>query len=177
MGLRLYLENFETIYHDTYDRTLRYLICNCANIQDVNDLLQETYLELYRLLQKKKFLELDNSYNYIIGIAKIRMKKHYGKKRKQEIPLENPDFNLEIPADIDIELEMIEKLNAEKVWNFVKKKDMTIVRIFYLYYDLDLKISQIAQELNLTESKVKNLLYRTLKEIRENMRIEGDKDV
>jgi len=176
MSFKLYLENFEEIYNDTYDRTLRYIICNCSNIQDVNDLVQETYLELYKLLQRKKEIELENFYNYIIGIAKIRIQKHYGNVQKN-ISLENEDYYEQVPADIDIELDTINKLNAEKVWKFIKQKDILVVKVFYLYYYLELKISQIATELSLTESNVKNILYRTIKDIKENVKIEGDEDV
>lgn len=175
MKVSLYLENFEEIYNDTYERTLRYIICNCFNIDDVNDLLQETYLELYKLLQRKKKIELDNYYNYIIGIAKIRIKRHYGKSNKSSFVIENNE--IEIPDNIDIEADTITKLNAEKVWKFIKQKDITVVKVFYLYYYTELKIFQIAEELKLTESNVKNFLYRTIKEIRENIKIEGDENV
>ena len=175
MSFRLYLENFEDIYNDTYDRTLRYIICNCYNIQDVNDIVQETYLELYKLLQKKKMVELDNYYNYIIGIAKIRMQKHYSKKANS-IGMDDY-YNFEAPADIDIEADAINKLNAEKVWKYIKQKDILVVKVFYLYYYSEFKISEIATELSLTESNVKNILYRTIKDIKENVKIEGDGDV
>ena len=83
MSAKLYLENFEEIYNDTYDRTLRYIITKCSNIDDVNDLLQDTYVEFYKLLQKKKYIELDNCQNYIIGIAK---KKIYKQLLSYKIP-------------------------------------------------------------------------------------------
>lgn len=176
MSFKLYLENFEDIYNDTYERVLRYIICNCYNIQDVNDIVQETYLELYKLLQKKKMIELDNHYNYIIGIAKKRIQKHYGKTSKN-ISLDNENYYAELPADIDVELDIINKLNAEKVWKFIKQKDILVVKVFYLYYYSELKILEIANELSLTESNVKNILYRTIKDIKKNVKIEGDEDV
>ena len=48
------LENFEEIYNSTYERTLRYIVCKCSNIDDVNDLVQDTYVELYNILEKKE---------------------------------------------------------------------------------------------------------------------------
>ena len=44
-------------------------------------------------------------------------------------------------------------------------------------YCLELKISQIAIELKISESNVKNILYRTIKDIKKNVKIEGDIDV
>ena len=42
-----------------------------------------------------------------------------------------------------------------------------IFKIFYLYYAEGLKITEIAKELKLKESAVKNKIYRTLKELKE----------
>ena len=70
MSSQLSLENFEEIYNNTYTYTLRYILCKCSNIDDVNDLLQETYVELYKILKTKKNITLENYQNYIIGIAK-----------------------------------------------------------------------------------------------------------
>lgn len=108
MSAKLYLENFEEIYNDTYDRTLRYIITKCSNIDDVNDLLQDTYVEFYKLLQKKKYIELDNCQNYIIGIAKKKIYKHYGLLyRIKTSPLFNrsdeKEYEVEIPDDINLE--------------------------------------------------------------------------
>ena len=60
---------------------------------------------------------------------------------------------------------------------YIKQKDINVFKVFYLYYFSELKISQIADKLNMSESNVKNVLYRTIKDIRENVKIEGDIDV
>ena len=54
MSAQISLENFEEIYKATYNSTLKYIICKCSNIEDVNDLLQDTYVELYKILKRKK---------------------------------------------------------------------------------------------------------------------------
>ena len=43
---------------------------------------------------------------------------------------------------------------------------MTISRIFYLHYTLDLTISEIAEELNISESNVKKLSLQDTKRIK-----------
>lgn len=179
MSTQISLENFEEIYNDTYYRTLRYILCKCSNIEDVNDILQETYVELYKILQRKKYIILENNQNYVIGIAKKRIKRHYGLLYKlQTSPTWNckdeMDYEVELPSSVDVETDIITKLDAEKVWKYIKQKNITAVKIFYLYYYSDLKISQIANELNLSESNVKNILYRTIKDIKEKFEKEGD---
>ena len=72
------LENFEKIYNNTYNQVLQYIICKCSNIDDINDLIQETYIALYKTLCGKKHLILDNYTSYVIGIAKKQISKYYG---------------------------------------------------------------------------------------------------
>ena len=73
-----------------------------------------------------------------------------------------------------MEAETIKKLNAEAVWQYIKSKNIKVIKVFYLYYCAELKISQIAKELSMSESNVKNILYRNIKDIKENVKIEGD---
>lgn len=172
------LKQFEEIYDKTYNKTLKYIICKCSNIDDVNDILQETYLELYKSLIKDK--DIDDFEKYIIGIAKNKIKKHYSLLYKiKTISLftnENEDIQLldTIKNDIDIEKIIIKSLDKETIWNYLKTKNIHIQKIFYLYYELDIKIKEISSLLGVSESYVKNCLYRTLKELQELMRKDCD---
>ena len=143
---------------------MRYIVCKCSNIDDVNDLVQDTYVELYNILEKKKEIYLENCPNFVIGIAKKKIQKYYGLLYKLK------NYNVYQA----VETETIKKLNAEAVWNYIKSKNIKTVKVFYLYYCTEIKISQIAKELNMSESNVKNILYRTIKDIKENVKIEGD---
>lgn len=170
--------NFEEIYQSTYKRTLKYIICKCTNIEDVNDLIQETNVELYRNLKKGK-IKIESIEAYIIGIAHNRIRKYYGKKQRNKvisIPFkeEISENKKELQSDIDLERDIVTKENAQKVWNYLKNKNTIIAKIFYLYYGMDCKISDIAKELEMSESNVKNNLYRTLKELRNVFRKEGE---
>ena len=55
--------------------------------------------------------------------------------------------------------------NIDEIWNYLKSKSVIISKIFYLHYYLDLTIKEISLELKISESSVKNYLYRTLKEL------------
>lgn len=120
--------------------------------------------------------------NYIIGIANKKIKQHYGilysLKLSSLWKKENSEEKImDTSSDIDIESEVLDNINANEVWQYIKKKDIRVIKIFYLYYCLELKISQIAIELKISESNVKNILYRTIKDIKKNVKIEGDIDV
>lgn len=172
------LKQFNQIYNKTYNKTLKYIICKCSNIDDVNDIIQETYLEFYSAIIKNK--DIDNYDKYIIGIAKNKIKKHYSLLYKiQTISLfttKNEEQQLldTIKSDIDIEKIVIKSSDKETIWNYLKSKKLIIQKIFYLYYELDIKIKDISKELDISESYVKNCLYRTLKELQELMRKDCD---
>lgn len=168
MSTQLQEKDFEKIYRNTYNRTLRFVIIRCNNLNDVNDIIQDTYTELFNKLKKNSQMELDSIEGFICGIANNCIKRHYS-KRKKIVALFNEQNEeiIEIKDDFDLEQNIITKENVEIIWDFLKKKDLLTAKIFNLYFAIDMKISDIAKELNLQESNVKNRIYRTLKEIKE----------
>lgn len=42
-----YNDYFNEIYDKTYKKILLYVLKRCSNIEDVSDILQETYAEIY----------------------------------------------------------------------------------------------------------------------------------
>lgn len=158
---------FNDIYSTTYKTTLRFFVLRCNKIEDINDLLQDTYLEIFKQIRKKKIQDIEEIQAYIIGIAKNILRKYY--KNKYNISSVQGEYIEEIisDSDFDIELQFITKDNVEKIWNYVKNKNILIAKIFYCYYYLDMKLNDISEELQLNESTTKTYLYRTIKELKE----------
>ncbi len=171
------LKKFNEIYDKTYNNVLKFVVCKCSNMEDVNDIVQEIYIELYKKITE--YYDIQNIESYIIGIAKNKINKHYGLLYKfKTLYLNNHDDNeLElienIPSNVDIESITIRDVDLEIIWKQLKKKNIIIQKIFYLYYNLDFTIKEIANELSLNESYIKNCLYRTLKELQKFMRKDG----
>lgn len=160
--------DFEAIYNDTYDNTLKFIVVKCNDIDNINDIIQDTYIELYKKL-KKRMIDTNDEKAYIIGIARNVIKRYYKKEKKNEISIDNDDINIEIDAEIDIEQDFITQSNVEKVWNYMREKDVVTTKIFYLYFVLGYKIEEISRDLQINESTVKSRIYRTLKEIKEKL--------
>ena len=163
-------ENFKEIYEKTYKETLKFIVIKCHDIDDINDIIQDTYLELLLIIKKRKKLEIEHISQYMMGIANNIIKRHYYKKMKRNKVIlyqqTEEEETAEIKDDFDLEQEIITKDNVETVWEYVKNKDVMIAKIFYLYFSFGLKISEIAQALDLKESNVKNRIYRTLNELK-----------
>ena len=158
------LKTFDKLYEETYQSVLKYVVCNCSNIEDVKDIVQNTYLEVIKNIEK-----ISNK-NYVIGIARHKIKDYYRfnykSKRVSLFSNKNDELVDSIKADIDLEKSYLIKYDTEIVWNYLKKKKSIISKIFYLYYYLGLTITDISKELDITESSVKNYLYRTLRELK-----------
>lgn len=168
MGTHITKETFEFLYNNTYNSILKYTICHCRNLEDVNDIIQDIYTDLYQTIINKKIIELENVESYIIGIAKNKIKRHYGiLKIKYQIQTENENLEQFNDNEIDIENSLITKDNVLQVWNYLKSKSDITARIFYLYYVMEISIKAIADSMQMTESNVKNHLYRTQKELKE----------
>lgn len=168
---QLYLEQFNKIYDKTYNKVLRFIVCKCSNMEDVNDIIQEVYLDFYNALIKGK--NIDDFEKYIIGIAKNKVKKYYSfLYRIKTISIFSKNYDEvdiidTIISNVDIEKIVCNDIDIEFIWEYLKTKKIIIQKIFYLYYELDLKIKDISKELDVSESYTKNCLYRTLKELQE----------
>ena len=141
----------------------------CNNIEDINDIIQDTYLELLKIVKKKKILEIENINNYIFGIENNIVKRHFYKKKKDNVVLfynDENNLNKNLEDNFDLEANIINKNNVEKVWDYLRKKDLVTTKVFYLYFALGLKIPEISKELEIGESNIKSRIYRTLKEIK-----------
>lgn len=164
-------KQFEKIYNDTYNKTLKFIICKCSNIDDINDIIQETYVELYKTLKQEKNIE--NYQLFVIGIARNKIKKHYNLKNKIKVvsifqKKDEEDSIIDIDSQINLEAEFITKENIEQIWKYIKLQNINTAKIFYLYFVLDMSFKEISEELQINESTIKSSLYRMLKRIKEN---------
>ena len=157
------LNKFNEIYNKTYNLIVKYVVCKCNNIDDVNDIIQDIYIALYKQLQKNNNIE--NINQYVIGIAKNKINRYYGLSYKIKNLFTKTEIN-NLKNNTNIEKNMIDKDNLEKIWQYLKNKNIIIFKIFYLYYVDSLTIKEISNHLNINESTVKNYLYRTLKELK-----------
>ena len=176
------LDLFDELYYKTYSDVLKYVICHCSNMEDVKDIVQNIYLDVLKRLKRNDFPIYPA---YIMGIAKNKVRDYYRLNYKVKIISlflkikDQGEVSLidTIPSEINIESQIIRKENIQLISKYLKKKKVIIFQIFYLYYDQDYSIKEIANELQISESNVKNYLYRTLNELNTLMKDGGEWDV
>jgi len=167
------LQDFDRVYSETYDTTLKYVVIHCNHIDNINEIIQDIYVELYRKLNKQS-IDVQNESAYIIGIAKNIIKRYYHLKKKTDILLDSEESPKEISDDFDLEQDFITRENAQTVWKMICQKDLITTKIFYLYFILGYKIEEVAMELQLNVSMTKSRIYRTLREIKNKLKKEGE---
>lgn len=169
-------EKVAEIYQATYDDMLKFVVSRCRNPSDVPDILQNTYLCFFRRLKKRGDVRDPKSYLY--RIARHELFKSYGVWRRDSgnIPAfsgqEGENFD-DIEAELQTETDDA-SMSSGEIWASVRKGDVLTFKIFVLYFGYDEKLCDIARLLHISESNVKNRLYRTVRKIREEFRLERE---
>lgn len=157
------LEKFNKIYNNSYKMVLQYVVSNCCNMDDIQDIVQNIYLAVLKRIDQDKWHE--EGLDYVMGITKNKVKDYYRFRYQKKLRELDQEVLGEIPDYVDIPKLIIREEQIKEVWNFLQKKKVVIFKIFYLYYYLGLSLKEIAEVLNLSVANTKNYLYRTIKEL------------
>ena len=176
------LENrFNTLYEATSRQTAGYLMARCRRAADLSDLLQETYLEVFRALSRTPEDELRSGPALVRQLAKQTLYKYYRTlDRQDEIPLVHT-AGADDESTVDLsDLRQAEaalgeqpddlihdKLIMEEIQRTIRTAPASDRRIVEMRYGLDLTLREIAEILEIPESTVKSRLYRFLARVRE----------
>lgn len=165
---------FDRVYDKTKEKTLAYITAKCGNLSDIQDIFQETYSELYSIIKKKGENYFQNETAFVLYLAKKKLARHYG-KRVITLPLYNDEGeDIELPDEMDIEDSLVDKDMVNRIFEKLSEKPIEIQKIFHLRFYFDMKLSEIAQLMNMSETNVKHKLYRTINEMRTYFTEEGE---
>ena len=166
-------KTFRQIYDKTYRRTAAQITAGVRQTADAADLIQEVYLELYRILCHRGISYIKSPEAFMAKLVKRVMASYYRRMRiKTNCEVyDEPSEDGIMTETADIESLSVEEITEDRAviaWTerYLASKDDDIQKIFHLYYYLGMTIGETAQLLGRSESYIKNKLYRTLKEIR-----------
>lgn len=159
---------FQSLYDATRRQILIYLTAKCGDPSDVADLFQETYAEVYAALCRRGAGYVEHGEAFVKKLAKQQLYRHYSRRQlRPSVPLETLGQELPAPPDeIDDRLVTRELLDA--VHAALEQQPALTRKIFFLHYSLDLTLAETARELGVSESCVKNRLYRTIGVLRQS---------
>lgn len=156
-------EQLREMYDKTYNEALKYVVSKCRNMEDVQDIIQNSYFNLYKAMEKD---EIKDYKRYLFKIIKNEIFKTYGiigiLKNNISIFSLAEEIKMESEGSSAIE----SKILCENIYDYLKRKDILTFKIFMLYFKFDMKIIDISKKLKVSESNVKNRLYRTIKELK-----------
>ena len=156
-------EDFERLYEATKHSVLKYIASRCACISDIDDIYQEVYLRVYEALRQEK--RPDDPEAFVMGIAKHCVSHYYSllQKLRMRAQLRSSDKECEYSDEEDIEEIIISRDLYERLYRDVCRTSAEVQRIFYLHYLMELSLAETAEALGIPESRVKQLLYRTVR--------------
>ena len=168
-------KEFDEIYEKTYHKVVSYVISKCDNLSNVEEIVEDVYVKLYKQLLKGSLYVKDYN-SFFIKLAKNELFKYYSLKNKFKVVLNiNTDENINLidnieDKSINIEDEIINKYNMDIIWNNIKKQNLITQKIITLYYLENMKIKDISNLLEMKESTVKSVLYRGINKIKEEIK-------
>jgi RNA polymerase sigma-70 factor (ECF subfamily) len=166
---------FDEIYDSTRKEVLAFITARSGLTADINDIFQDTYMELYKLLVNRGSDYVTHEKALVMRIAKRKLAKHYSLLERMKvfvsmISVNKDDKEVDLcefeDTDFSTEDFAVNNILLESIQQFLKSKPEDVRKVFYLKYNVGLSIPEIAQILSMSESYVKNKLYRTLKAIR-----------
>ena len=169
---------FDEIYDSTRKDVLALITIKCGRTADICDIFQETYMELYKLLLKRGVGYVTHEKALVMKIAKRKIARQYSlldrlKRFVSMTAVNDDDMEVDLTAfeadDFCTEDWVVNRILLETARQFIGTKPIIVRKVFYLMYDVGLTIPEIAQALCMSESNVKNKLYRTLKEARDQL--------
>ena len=177
---------FNEIYDSTNKIILAFITARCGNTSDVSDIFQDTYMELYQIMGKRGADYVTDGKALVFKIAKQKLTRHYSLMKRLQmfvsVNRENDDGESEETeiSDADVnsfstEDYVTDQIMLDNAKKLIKQKSPEVEQIFYFFYDMGLSIPEIAQTLSISESSVKNKIYRTINEIRDLLVTEGGK--
>ena len=165
----------DAYFNDVYDKTIssltRYVVSKCSNILDTEDILQNIYARFFQRIVKKGYDDIENAEAFLISIAKFECKSYYAGQKKHSVIESFSDYTDEQMVMVEAEMSRTQKnledvlcdeMLAREIFEDISEADPMTGKIFYLYFVCDLKLAEIAKELDITTSAVKNKLYRTI---------------
>ncbi|NLL76288.1 MAG: RNA polymerase sigma factor [Clostridiales bacterium] len=164
-------EAFDALYENYKNILLRMAYLVCGNMDDAEDIVQETFVKCYLHIGELKKAEGFKSWLFQIL---YRTAYRQTKRRGREIP--NEDIGMQAEATDGItSLDRIVRTETEKmVYNAVQGLDVKHRAAIVMYYYNEMSAKEIAKVLECTQGTVKSRLHNAKKKLKESLEIEEE---
>lgn len=166
LGHNTFKQQFEAAYQENFDKLYLYAKTITKSEEIAKDVVSEVFYNLWKM--QPRFSEIKELDSYLFVAVK-----------NQAIRTISKDPNSFVSLDFENMLKTIEKINPEEL--LLEKELSQVIEstintlpdqcrlVFHLVKDKQLKYSEVAEELGITEGTVKNHLIKALHRIREKV--------
>lgn len=159
--------DFSFVYQE-HAPTVRRILARMVNNNDLDDLVQEVFLRIYRF--RDKFRNEADIKTWVHRICVNTVQDHY-RKRKWSSWLSFSNESVQEPAAEDDQANDAENSNlVEKALHKLSVKERVVVVLFYLE---DVPVEEIALTLKLPEGTVKSRLHSARNKLQNFLEKEG----
>jgi len=165
---------FDEIYNATSKAALTYITAKCGRTADISDIFQDTYMELYQVLKKRGPSYISNNKAFVLRLARQKLARYYSLQERLRMFVSSSAVNddgdmalSELEANAFLTEDFaVDNVTLDAAKEYIYSRPEVVQKVFYLFYDVGLTIAEVAEALAISESQVKNKLYRTLKGLR-----------
>ena len=152
-------EAFRAIFEQLSDQFFSYALSRTSNRDNAMDIVQETFIDLWKSLKKFKYRSPESFYGFVFAITKRKIFKHY-KSQRNTLPLQEIGKNGSYESKYEDHGHLLRHLNL------LKENYQDVLK---LRYWSDMSFLQIASALNIKEATAKVWHHRALGELKINM--------
>jgi len=161
---------FSEIYNQTIHTVYRTLYFLTENKHDLDDIVQDVYVELFKSLDK-----FDQTRSFQPWLYGITMKHHQSYRRKKWRKHRNEAEELKINAtaqELDFSNLIVDKIANQSLIADMDALSYKLKQIIVLHYINDLKQDEVSEILQIPIGTVKSRIHLALKQLRKNIRRE-----
>lgn len=163
-------EAFRTLFHHYNKILLPFVVKLVSGLHDPAEILQEVFLRLWK--HREKLAEVENPKAYIVRIVSNEATTYLQKLARQNRLMEKA-IQQRKQEPLTPEQHIALKETARLVSEAVEQLSPACRQVYILSREENLSLPQIAEQLQLSESTVKNQLVKALKDIRHFIRKNG----
>ncbi len=158
------MSGFERFYLETKDKFFGYLLKLTGNSEEASDILQETYLRLFKNYKERPVKALLYRIGYNIFIDTRRRLKHQG---------ELEDFSNMEDTNTNVVSSYIKREEFSSVMKLLQRLSVEERNILSLRSSDNLSYKEIAEITGMSEENVKVKIHRIRKKLKNMMKEEG----
>lgn len=153
---------FRSIFEVGSDNVFRYFLAQVRQREDALDLLQETYIDLWRALPKFSWRSDEEFWGFVFTIARRKLYAFQQDTRRRSVALDMDELEALIPTDAH---EHPHYEDYRSLYRAIAKLSDVSREILALRYWSELSFKEIAVAVNITEGAAKVRHHRAVHEL------------